>query len=153
MSGAEYGTFCARTASRRIVYARRMMYIFASSHHDSRLEQIHLSGSCSLWVDNVSDRIAAVNLHLNDENADFTILHWRYVFKLFRVFLPPEHLYSWIESICRIVSAGADHRPPARIADHPVVFVCVISCTKHHASGAVGNLFDHLSKHLQIVRS
>ena len=75
------------------------------------------------------------------------------IFKLFGIlFLPPEHLRPWTESLYYAVFAGADHRSSARITDHLVVLVCVISCIKHHASGTVRNLFDHLPEHRRVMR-
>ena len=48
-------------------------------------------------------------------------------------FLPHEHLRLWTESISYAILVGADRRSYAGTADHPVVFVCIISCIKHHA--------------------
>ena len=75
------------------------------------------------------------------------------IFKLFRIlFLSPEHLRPWTEYLYHVVFAGANYRFSARIADHPVVFVCVISCIKHHTPCTIRNLFDHLPEHRRVVR-
>ena len=47
---------------------------FVSFHYDSKLYQTHLRSNCSLCVAIFFARTTAVNLHLNDENTDSTIL-------------------------------------------------------------------------------
>ena len=113
---------------------------------------MHLKNSRSLCVAGFFARTTAVNLHLSDENTNSTMLRWWYVSSNSSgFFLPPEHLCPWTESIYHMVLAGADHRPPAGIADHPVVLVCIVSCIKHYASCAIRNLFDHLLKRRRIM--
>ena len=74
------------------------------------------------------------------------------IFKLFRIlFLPPEHLCPWTESLYHMVLAGADHRSFASITDHSVVRVCIISCIKHHTSCAIRNLFDHIPERRRML--
>ncbi len=81
------------------------------------------------------------------------MLHWWHVFKLFGVILlPSDHLCPRTESPCDVVLAGADDGSSVRVTDHLVVLVCVISCIKHRASGAVWNILESLSEYGRVVR-
>ena len=136
--------------SRIVQHTSYVQHVFhASFHYDSRLQQTRLRSSCSLCVAVSLHEQLAVNLHLNDENTDSTMLRWWYVFSNSSGFfschlsisaLGPNPFTTWF---LRVQITGL---LPV-FADHPAVLVCIVSCIKHHASCAIRNLFDHLPEH------